>query len=94
MGMAFPLFTQQMFATLTYKWANTVFALIAVLMIPIPFVSSYANHVRFFDADAVLLQILFFYGPRIRARSKFASQLMKKETLAPTATMVSEDTAV
>ncbi|KZP26754.1 MFS general substrate transporter [Athelia psychrophila] len=75
MGMAFPLFTQQMFATLTYKWANTVFALIAVLMIPIPF-------------------ILFFYGPRIRARSKFASQLMKKETLAPTATMVSEDTAV
>ncbi|KAI0784520.1 major facilitator superfamily domain-containing protein [Abortiporus biennis] len=38
MGMVFPLFTQQMFAALTYKWANTLFALIATLMIPIPFV--------------------------------------------------------
>ncbi|KZP11098.1 MFS general substrate transporter [Athelia psychrophila] len=75
MGMAFPLFTQQMFAALTYKWANTLFALIAVLMIPIPFV-------------------LFFYGPRIRARSKFTSQLMKKEAQAPTATIASDDTAV
>jgi hypothetical protein len=36
--MAFPLFTDQMFAALTYKWANTLFALIAVIMIPIPFV--------------------------------------------------------
>ena len=38
-GMAFPLFTQQMYARLTYKWANTLFGLIAALMIPIPFVS-------------------------------------------------------
>lgn len=37
---AFPLFTQQMFAALTYKWGNTLFGVIAVLMIPIPFVSS------------------------------------------------------
>ncbi|KAF8889266.1 MFS general substrate transporter [Infundibulicybe gibba] len=37
-AMAFPLFTQQMFDKLTYKWANTIFGLIAVLMIPIPFV--------------------------------------------------------
>ncbi|PCH44464.1 MFS general substrate transporter [Wolfiporia cocos MD-104 SS10] len=59
MGMAFPLFTQQMFASLTYHWANTLFALIAVVMIPIPF-------------------ILFYKGPAIRARSKFASQVMKK----------------
>ena len=36
--MAFPLFTQQMFATLTYHWANTLFACLATLMIPIPFV--------------------------------------------------------
>ena len=39
MGMAFPMFTAQMFARLTYHWANTLFALIAVLMIPIPYVS-------------------------------------------------------
>ncbi|KAG5643367.1 hypothetical protein DXG03_001015 [Asterophora parasitica] len=35
---AFPLFTNQMFKTLDYKWANTLFGCIAVLMIPIPFV--------------------------------------------------------
>ena len=38
MGMAFPLFTQQMFNKLTYKWANTLFGCIAVVMIPIPIV--------------------------------------------------------
>ncbi|KIM81228.1 hypothetical protein PILCRDRAFT_72078 [Piloderma croceum F 1598] len=38
MGMAFPLFTEQMFAALTYKWANTLFAFVAVLLFPIPFV--------------------------------------------------------
>jgi len=59
MGMAFPLFTSQMFARLTYHWANTLFALIATAMIPIPF-------------------ILFFKGPEIRARSKFASQVIHK----------------
>ncbi|KIM88106.1 hypothetical protein PILCRDRAFT_62793 [Piloderma croceum F 1598] len=37
-GMAFPLFSQQMFAALTYKWGNTLFALIAVFMIPTPFI--------------------------------------------------------
>ena len=38
MGMAFPLFTEQMFAALTYKWANTLFAFIGVILLPIPFV--------------------------------------------------------
>ncbi len=37
--MVFPLFTQQMYANLTYKWANTIFACLALLMAPIPFVS-------------------------------------------------------
>ncbi|THH29519.1 hypothetical protein EUX98_g4679 [Antrodiella citrinella] len=58
-GMAFPLFTQQMYAALSYKWANTLFALLATLMIPIPY-------------------ILFKWGPRIRAKSKFASQVVNK----------------
>lgn len=62
LGMAFPLFTAQMYDKLTYKWANTLFALLAVLMIPIPYV-------------------LFFKGPVIRARSKFASQVMEKLTV-------------
>lgn len=38
MGMAFPLFTEQMFARLTYHWGNTLFGCIAIAMIPIPFV--------------------------------------------------------
>ncbi|KAF8062206.1 MFS polyamine transporter [Lyophyllum atratum] len=37
MAMVFPLFTRQMFRALGYPWGNTIFALIAVLMIPIPF---------------------------------------------------------
>ncbi|EIM86546.1 MFS general substrate transporter [Stereum hirsutum FP-91666 SS1] len=38
MGMAFPLFTNQMFAAMTYKWANTLFGCLAALMAPIPFI--------------------------------------------------------
>ncbi|KAJ4470182.1 MFS polyamine transporter [Lentinula aciculospora] len=55
---AFPLFTQQMYAKLSYKWANTLFGCIACVMMPIPF-------------------ILFFYGPRIRSRSKFSRVVMQ-----------------
>ncbi|KAI0917889.1 hypothetical protein AcV5_002713 [Taiwanofungus camphoratus] len=39
MGMAFPLFTQQMFARLTYHWANTLFGFVALAIAPLPFVS-------------------------------------------------------
>ncbi|KAK1224672.1 hypothetical protein PQX77_012418 [Marasmius sp. AFHP31] len=37
-GFAFPLFTPYMFEGLTYKWANTLFACLATVMIPIPFI--------------------------------------------------------
>lgn len=36
--MAFPLFTQQMFAALTYKWGNTLFGCVALVMVPLPWV--------------------------------------------------------
>ncbi|KAF9078033.1 MFS polyamine transporter [Rhodocollybia butyracea] len=36
---AFPLFTQQMYAKLSFKWANTLFGCIACVLMPIPFVS-------------------------------------------------------
>lgn len=55
-GTAFPLFTSQMYAKLTFRWAGTLFGGVALLMMPIPFV-------------------LFFRGPQIRAKSKFASQV-------------------
>ncbi|KAF5362090.1 hypothetical protein D9756_002703 [Leucocoprinus leucothites] len=41
LGTVFPLFTQQMYRNLTYKWANTLFGCIALLMLPIPFVLFY-----------------------------------------------------
>ncbi|KAJ7777218.1 MFS polyamine transporter [Mycena metata] len=59
LATVFPLFTAQMFSTLGYKWANTMFALIATVMVPIPFV-------------------LFFYGPAIRARSKFSRAVLQQ----------------
>ncbi|KAG6910048.1 hypothetical protein DXG01_013494 [Tephrocybe rancida] len=37
MATAFPLFSEQMFHKLGYRWANTLFACLAVIMIPIPF---------------------------------------------------------
>ncbi len=43
MGAIFPLFSEQMFSKLTYHWGNTLFACIATLMIPIPFVSNQFN---------------------------------------------------
>ena len=38
MALVFPLFTQKMFAALTYKWALTLFAVLALVMAPTPFV--------------------------------------------------------
>ena len=40
MGVAFPLFTVQMFDALGYRWGNTLFALVAIVLMPIPFVRS------------------------------------------------------
>ncbi|KAG2748702.1 MFS general substrate transporter [Suillus brevipes Sb2] len=38
MALIFPLFTQQMFAGMTYKWGLTLWALLSVAMAPIPWV--------------------------------------------------------
>ncbi|OAX33805.1 MFS general substrate transporter [Rhizopogon vinicolor AM-OR11-026] len=38
LATVFPLFATQMFDRMTYKWADTLFALIAVAMIPIPYI--------------------------------------------------------
>ncbi|KAG1738848.1 uncharacterized protein EDB91DRAFT_1082563 [Suillus paluster] len=37
-SFGFPLFSQTMFDKLTYKWANTIFGGVAVILIPVPFV--------------------------------------------------------
>ncbi|XP_006455051.1 hypothetical protein AGABI2DRAFT_145318 [Agaricus bisporus var. bisporus H97] len=41
LATVFPLFTQQMYQKLTYKWANTLFGFLALIMVPIPFVLFY-----------------------------------------------------
>jgi hypothetical protein len=40
MATVFPLFAIQMYDALTYKWANTLMALLATVMAPVPFVRS------------------------------------------------------
>ncbi|KAG1817078.1 major facilitator superfamily domain-containing protein [Suillus subaureus] len=37
-SFGFPLFSHTMFKKLTYKWANTIFGGVAVILIPVPFV--------------------------------------------------------
>ncbi|KAH9175933.1 major facilitator superfamily domain-containing protein [Lactarius sanguifluus] len=65
LGMAFPLFTKQMFATLTYKWGNTLFGL-------------YSSYDGSHSLGACTLTcILFYYGPAIRARSKISQRTME-----------------
>ncbi|KAG2133290.1 MFS general substrate transporter [Suillus clintonianus] len=60
MGLVVPLFTQQMFAGMTYKWGLTLWALLSVVMAPTPWV-------------------LFFYGSKIRARSKVSRKILEAE---------------
>jgi hypothetical protein len=60
MATVFPLFTKQMFDAIGYNWANTIFALVALVMAPIPFA-------------------LFFYGPKIRLRSKFSRMVVENQ---------------
>ncbi|KAG1779255.1 MFS general substrate transporter, partial [Suillus placidus] len=60
MALMFPLFTQQMFAGMTYKWGLTLWALLSVVMAPTPWV-------------------LFFYGSKIRTRSKVSCKILEAE---------------
>ena len=47
MATAFPLFTHQIFHALGYRWANTIFGFIAVVMIPIPYVRNLLQDFNF-----------------------------------------------
>lgn len=69
-GMAFPLFTTQMYDKLTYHWANTLFGCLALLMAPVPFVCYPQSRSR--SGRLPASQVLFYKGPALRARSKFA----------------------
>jgi hypothetical protein len=57
---AFPLFSKRMFAALTYKWGNTLFALVAAMMIPIPFVRASSLFHCSIENDASARRSCFF----------------------------------
>lgn len=76
-GMAFPLFTTQMYDKLTYHWANTLFGCLALLMAPVPFVCRPQSRPRSSRLRAP--QVLFYKGPALRARSKFAISDARKD---------------
>jgi hypothetical protein len=65
-----------MFKKLTYKWANAIFGGIALILIPVPFVSFSIR--RYFVSNPPR-KALFLYGPSLRKRSTMCSQLMQAE---------------
>ena len=75
-GACVVLFTTQMYHNLSYKWANTLFGILASLMIPIPFVCFNIIFRSHEDSLTIDRQILFFYGPTIRMKSKFSRAVM------------------
>jgi hypothetical protein len=40
-GTIFPLFTTKLYGALGYRWSNTLFAILAVVMVPVPYVSAF-----------------------------------------------------
>jgi MFS family permease len=45
-GTIFPLFTTKLYGALGYPWSNTIFAILAVAMAPVPYVSAF-QRIRF-----------------------------------------------
>jgi hypothetical protein len=77
MALMFPLFTQQMFAGMTYKWGLTLWALISLVMAPTPWVGKRGYMVM--SAHRFFTQVLFFYGSKIRSRSKVSRKILEAE---------------
>lgn len=77
-SFAFPLFASDMFTDLTYKWSNTLFAGIALVIVPIPFVS---QPLLAFPPPPTQSnsQVLFFYGSSLRKRSRLCSKVTTPE---------------
>jgi hypothetical protein len=73
-GTAFPLFINQVYDALGFPWGNTLFALLGAVLAPVPFVRA-SGPVARVVADLLRVQILFYFGPRLRAKSKFASAI-------------------
>lgn len=82
MALIFPLFTQQMFAGMTYEWGLTLWALLSVAMAPIPWVCKFAYIVIDNEVSKIstfFLQVLFFFGSKIRSHSKVSRKILEAE---------------
>lgn len=58
-ALSFPLFTQQMYGRLGIPWANTLFAFIALALMPIPFVSSHTHTLPTYVKKACAMAKMF-----------------------------------
>ncbi|KAG0703990.1 hypothetical protein DFH29DRAFT_913916 [Suillus ampliporus] len=58
-SFGFPLFSQVRFEKLTYKWANTIFGGVAVILIPVPFVGF---SIRLGISSLTRRKVLLIYG--------------------------------
>lgn len=78
LAAVFPLFTDKMFQSLGDQWGLTVFAILSLVCVPLPFL--------FYASRSSLFVILVFndslqvFGKRIRAASHFASEFEKQDT--------------
>jgi hypothetical protein len=82
MALIFPLFTQQMFAGMTYQWGLTLWALLSVAMAPIPWVCKPTYVVIDGEVSKVstfFMQVLLFFGSKIRSRSKVSRKILEAE---------------
>ncbi|KAG2039237.1 MFS general substrate transporter [Suillus americanus] len=82
MALIFPLFTQQMFAGMTYKWGLTLWALLSVAMAPTPWVCKFAYIViggEILEVSTFFMQVLLFFGSKIRSHSKVSRKILEAE---------------
>lgn len=86
-----------MYDSLTYKWANTLFALISVAMIPIPFVSSVPFFFLWDDAPLALVPPCRFYAFRSALTScmyELTDTLLLRRSDPKTEQSLTQDTRV
>lgn len=77
LAATFPLFTDQMFSKLGDQWGASVFAFLALLCTPLPFLFYVSYPLLHFSYLIALSQL---FGSRIRAKSHFASRLAESDT--------------
>ena len=71
-GAVFPLFAYYMFEGIGIQWGMTFLGCLATLFIPMPFVRTLRRYPASHNTVLTFTQFFYFYGKKIRAKSKFA----------------------